>query len=435
MRRELSWLRENGGSLGSQMWLRTYDFETSRFLGFNAAKADLDGNLVVGGWFGGWFGGDIDGYGLAKLDSVGDTLWVRALGTNSGEIEDLLITETGDIVAVGMRHNEITQRSMPFAVRYSSEGNLVFLRDYFVGVPATTPPYRRILPWSNGEMLITINSADSLTGASRNRLLRISASGDSLETTEFTGLPDGVEFHVGATIPGAAIYLAGTRHLPDCNESFIASVQPSGGITWQRQSDSFCLVEIARDILIAPQGGLFVTLETIVHVGPGPFDNLYRESLARLTPNGDTLWTTTLGVTGDDLLSGKIDTTLGGGVVLGATVGTIVSYQFLARFDADTMIVDAVVPPRSYPHDFSLSAFPNPFNSTTTLRLNLPIGARNVTLTVSNILGQQVEHKEIEVLAPRVDIQLSLDNHPSGIYFAQAQTLNKTQTTKLVLLK
>ncbi|MBL0063039.1 MAG: T9SS type A sorting domain-containing protein [bacterium] len=69
------------------------------------------------------------------------------------------------------------------------------------------------------------------------------------------------------------------------------------------------------------------------------------------------------------------------------------------------------------------------------MRLNLPIGTRNVKLTVTNVLGQTVEQREIEVLAPRVDIQLSLDNHPSGIYFAQAQALNKTQITKLVLLK
>jgi len=91
--------------------------------------------------------------------------------------------------------------------------------------------------------------------------------------------------------------------------------------------------------------------------------------------------------------------------------------------------------PIEVPSGLEVSVYPNPFNSTTTLRLNLPIGARNVTLTVSNILGQQVEHKEIEVLAPQVEIQLTADNWPSGIYLARAEALNKSQTTKLVLLK
>jgi len=88
-----------------------------------------------------------------------------------------------------------------------------------------------------------------------------------------------------------------------------------------------------------------------------------------------------------------------------------------------------------FPRDFQLSAFPNPFNSTTTLRMDLPIGTRSVKLTVTNVLGQTVQQREIDVLAPRVDIQLSADDWPSGIYFAQAQALNKIQITKLVLLK
>lgn len=91
--------------------------------------------------------------------------------------------------------------------------------------------------------------------------------------------------------------------------------------------------------------------------------------------------------------------------------------------------------PIEVPSELDVSVFPNPFNSTTTLRLNLPIGARKVTLTVSNILGQQVEHREIEVLAPQIEIQLTADNWPSGIYIARAEALNKSQTTKLVLLK
>jgi len=106
---------------------------------------------------------------------------------------------------------------------------------------------------------------------------------------------------------------------------------------------------------------------------------------------------------------------------------------WLLRLDSPTSVVHDPVAPIG--ENFALSAFPNPFNSTTTLRLNLPIGARKVTLTVSNILGQQVEHREIEVLAPQIEIQLSADNWPSGIYLARAEALNKSQTTKLVLLK
>ncbi len=89
----------------------------------------------------------------------------------------------------------------------------------------------------------------------------------------------------------------------------------------------------------------------------------------------------------------------------------------------------------SFPRDFQVTAFPNPFNSTTTLRMDLPIGTRNVKLSVCNILGQEVEQREIAVLAPRLDIQLSADNWASGIYLARAEAMGVIETTKLVLLK
>ena len=88
-----------------------------------------------------------------------------------------------------------------------------------------------------------------------------------------------------------------------------------------------------------------------------------------------------------------------------------------------------------FPRDFQVTAFPNPFNSNTTLRMDLPIGTRNVKLSVCNILGREVEQREIAVLAPRLDVQLSADNWASGIYLARAEAMGVIETTKLGLLK
>ncbi len=98
-----------------------------------------------------------------------------------------------------------------------------------------------------------------------------------------------------------------------------------------------------------------------------------------------------------------------------------------------------IVPAEEYiipfPKNFEVSAFPNPFNSTTTLRLNLPIGTRNVSLSVCNVMGQMVEKVEVQVSAPQVDVQLAADNWSSGIYFAMAEAMGTQETIKLVLLK
>ncbi|MCB9367217.1 MAG: T9SS type A sorting domain-containing protein [Calditrichaeota bacterium] len=88
-----------------------------------------------------------------------------------------------------------------------------------------------------------------------------------------------------------------------------------------------------------------------------------------------------------------------------------------------------------YPRDFQVSAFPNPFNSQTTLRMDLPLGTRNVKVDVFNTLGQQVEQVESPVLASRVDVRLSADDWASGVYMAHVQTENTFETVKLVYLQ
>ncbi|MCB9367218.1 MAG: T9SS type A sorting domain-containing protein [Calditrichaeota bacterium] len=88
-----------------------------------------------------------------------------------------------------------------------------------------------------------------------------------------------------------------------------------------------------------------------------------------------------------------------------------------------------------YPRDFQVSAFPNPFNSQTTLRMDLPLGTRSVKVDVFNTLGQQVEQVESPVLASRVDVRLSADDWASGIYLVKVEAASHSRTQKLVLLK
>jgi hypothetical protein len=88
-----------------------------------------------------------------------------------------------------------------------------------------------------------------------------------------------------------------------------------------------------------------------------------------------------------------------------------------------------------HPSSFSLSAYPNPFNPTTTLAFSLPSAGR-VKLQVYDLTGRLVT-----TLADRV---LAAGNHtysldatacPSGIYFARLSGPSVSVTHKLVLLK
>jgi hypothetical protein len=88
------------------------------------------------------------------------------------------------------------------------------------------------------------------------------------------------------------------------------------------------------------------------------------------------------------------------------------------------------------PTDFTLmSAYPNPFNPTTTLSFTLP-EAGKVSLTVYDVFGREV--------ARLVDgcyqagchrATFSGDGFPSGVYFANLITTERTLTEKMLLLK
>ena len=88
------------------------------------------------------------------------------------------------------------------------------------------------------------------------------------------------------------------------------------------------------------------------------------------------------------------------------------------------------------PTSFALhSAFPNPFNSTTTIRYELPYPA-NVSLSIYNTSGQQ-----LSILSPFYKqrgihtLTLSTGDLPSGLYFVRLEASGEVATQKVMLIR
>jgi len=95
------------------------------------------------------------------------------------------------------------------------------------------------------------------------------------------------------------------------------------------------------------------------------------------------------------------------------------------------------------PKQFSLGQnYPNPFNPTTQIEYQLPATAR-ATLTIYNVLGQQVETLVNEVqVAGKYTLQFSASSLASGVYFyrlhavsASARSGDFVQVKKMILLR
>lgn len=90
----------------------------------------------------------------------------------------------------------------------------------------------------------------------------------------------------------------------------------------------------------------------------------------------------------------------------------------------------------SMPQEFYLAQnYPNPFNPTTTFEFALPT-AQHVTLTVYNVLGQNVSTLVDENMNAGVhQITWDASDVSSGVYFYRLNANDKTETRKMMLLK
>jgi len=107
---------------------------------------------------------------------------------------------------------------------------------------------------------------------------------------------------------------------------------------------------------------------------------------------------------------------------------------FLTKFE---FIPNETPQPGVWPvvQSLGVTAFPNPFNPTTTLEFTLP-STSNAELTVLDILGREVMHENLgRLTAGQHEIHINGSEWSSGIYFATLKTPAQSQTTKLLLLR
>lgn len=87
------------------------------------------------------------------------------------------------------------------------------------------------------------------------------------------------------------------------------------------------------------------------------------------------------------------------------------------------------------PDQFSIQNFPNPFNNSTLIQLNVP-GASMVTVSIYNLRGQKVATLlEGKCEAGIHNLSWDSGNLPSGIYLCHLRTGNVLETLKLILQK
>lgn len=352
-----------GESVGSPvtaldtLWVRRLDaggnlvwhvpFGSDEQEGTRGAASDGAGGLYVAGVtqgdVGGPFaGGATDGW-IARFDAGGQMLWAVQLGSPYDEfVAGLASDGSGGAFVAGTRKNAGTAED-GWVVHIDASGAVLWQR--ILGTTAIDRAHD-VASDGSGGVFVCGSTAGDLAGPSSGNddvwWARLDASGTTLWTRQVgSSAFDVVD---GATSDGqGGFYACGTTG-GDVGgtpvggfDAFVVHVDGAGNTTWIRQFGS-TTTDYAHGCSLTPGGDLVVSGFTMGSwAGPSAGQN--DAWLARITPNGDMLWSHQFGSSGSEqalcVLAGPGSTVFAGGLTNGA-FGGVPDPQpnaWVARFD------------------------------------------------------------------------------------------------------
>jgi hypothetical protein len=338
-------------------------------------------NTIVPTWDGGFIiGGNVGSYPLAiRIDSNGDTLWTRDYIQFIGKINSIVQSSDGGFIAVGEKWIMDSNQQPIFILRLDSLGNL--LDEQVIGETN----------WMHGEHIVaTSDSGWLITGiidtigiSASVFLLKESANGD----TQWTQI-----YRTGSADRGRE------------------------AISWPDNS---------------------YTVLSIYGLTP----DFWGLQLTRLNGYGQILWQRLYETSDDWFRWGAIAIDNAGSYVM-AGQRSIISMPQLTMIKTMPDLTSSQISDRGeYPFigkSIQLSAYPNPFNSSTTISFSLS-RASEVKLSVYDVLGRNVGKQPFAsskiYSAGEHRIEFDGAGLSSGIYFVRMEAGGNVQTRKMMLLK
>lgn len=453
--------------------------------GYSSAPT-TDGGLFVAGSTYSFGNGDHDIYVL-KVDSIGDTLWSRTFGGASTDFgRDVIATNDSGCIVVGSTASSGAGKEDMIILAVNSDGSLRWSKTYG---GANSDEAWSVRSTSDGNLIVCGTTSSSGAGYGDLWLFKMSMTGDSIWARTFGGVGGESGMAVREAFDGyvaigstgsfgagySSIYAVKTSFAGDSvwaktfggdkadngyaleisnfgdyviagatssyglgyNDAYIVDISPDGNVMWE-QTYGGTKDDRAYSIRTTPSGDLIVG-GTTESFGAGAVD-MY---LLKLNPIGGVIWSKTYGGTLSDYCR-NVSIDLKGNYLLSgysysyATGGTDL-YMLSVTGDSPTPVEE--LPIESLPDGYALfQNYPNPFNGATHIQFTLPRRAA-VTLTIYNVLGQQVRRFEESTHSAglfQLDWDGTDDRHSevaSGIYFYSLTTSDLTITKKMILVK
>jgi hypothetical protein len=414
---------------GPPIWTRTWPGLGSA----NRVFEMPDGGFLIAGSFtrepDNWFS---QTFGMLRTDANGDSLWTRLYGDTNhlAIVSDVLALPDGEYFFAGMReHIDSTGyiRWRPYCMRLDSNLDTLWTRTYYI-----TNYLYGVSPAHGADENFVIGLWEYGNPWPTPMVLGIASFGDSLWLRHYPWVNGDSPPAVTIRAHGDGYVMCGT-YAWYMENSYLTGLDATGDTLWYHQvmlpSDSSAGFS-AGDFQILPDGGY--VLSGRFRIWNTHSDNPF---MVRVNSLGDTLWTKNCGTQAELQGIGRIAVTDDYGYVF--PVAALEGDQMVAsvwRLGPDPTLA-ATNTPTALPERLELSAYPNPFNATTTITFSLPT-AGAVELRVYDVTGRLVKTLADEKMGAGTH-RMTVDGTglASGVYLARLTTTEQSVTQKLLLIK
>ncbi len=418
-----------GEVLWSEFWGPSMAWNESAF----GMDVDSQGNLIVGGRQ--YIDGNGDDFLVLKFDGAdGSLLWDYTRDGEPGlddRVWDVVCDDNNDIIATGVAFGSDGDANF-VTFKLDSAGDLVWVREEIGAVQNTTRAGWLDIT-SGGEVVMCNRSW--VSGQAYNVILRCydGVDGSTVFGTEYDGPEHGtddprwmcLDSNDDILVTGVSNSDYMTLKLDGTDGSLIWLADYDGPPGWY---------DLANFVCEGPGGEVLVT--GFSDGGTTGWDVLIQAVDGEL---GKDLWT--LRHNGPDNLTDE------GHAIAFSDFGDIylVGYSYFFATDQDQLAIryapDSTDLPAGITGASRLSAWPNPFTATTTLRFVQSAGG-DTELGIYDVAGRKVRHLDLGAAGPG-ERELVWDGRdeagrdlPAGIYFAGIKRDGSlTQRAKLLLMR
>ncbi len=408
---------------GEMQWSRRFGSRSNANDRFNGLIQTNDGGFVLVGNY----GPSPDAW-VVKTDADGEEEWLNLFGdgNNPDRFNCVVQTENGNIFAGGYTYSygEL-EGSNCLLVKMDENGDEVWLntygtdgRDECNGLIQTEDGGFALVGTSSGNMYLVKVDADGEEEWSQTYETDVGSRGWSL-----------VQMHDGGYALGGFLTYFNDRGFTS-QETYIVRTDSTGEMLWARDyldlriERCFSIIEVNDEHLVLASSSYWYG---------------QKFGITRIDSDGEVVWDAYYGLDPYPNVCYSIMPTDDNGYALAGTSYIPGGYYddfALLKTEADPASVPQLLDP-AYPNEFDISTpYPNPFNSSTTIRYQLP-KSQQVTMRIFDINGRETTTLLIneQLQAGSHQIIWNATDQPTGIYFAQLQSSGMSEMKKLVLVR